>query len=99
MVDPNYGSLQARLSNLEDEMKRVRDRLHDLEGLAAAVQMMVDAIKEMRESIERLPVTEERVSVLTSEIKNVKRALWSFTFAITGGAITFAFVAIQLVSQ
>lgn len=99
MPDREFGAIDARLAACEKEIERHRNRMHDFESSTAAIGHLVEAIRELRDVVETVPVTQERVAVLTSEMQNVKRALWSFTFALVGGAISFAFVAIQFATS
>lgn len=99
MPEREFGELNARMASVEREIEGMRRRMHDFESSNAALTYLTAAVKDLHQAIDDLPVTEERVRTLSAEVRNVKRALWSFTFAIVGGAITFAFVAIQLISQ
>jgi septal ring factor EnvC (AmiA/AmiB activator) len=72
---------EARIKDVDDEVGRVRIRLHEMETERATVALLAEQIKRQQRDLESV----------REELRAMKRAFYAFALSVTGSAVVFAF--------
>lgn len=89
-IEARLAVVEVTVSEIDQEVKRTRERMHDLESDRVAVNLLSERLKYLTE---RLDGVKAEVANIRVELGSFRRTVVAFAFSITGSAI-IAFFAV-----
>jgi len=79
-VEERVAVIEATLRDIQREVDRTRERVHELRGMSGAIDVLTTITTQMR----------EEMAGLRKEVGGLRRVMLGWAFTIAGGMTVFA---------